>query len=53
MEVAVIKYNAGNVKSVLYAMERLGVNATLTDDWETIKKADKVIFLDKERPVLQ
>ncbi|MDO6440340.1 imidazole glycerol phosphate synthase subunit HisH [Cyclobacterium sp. 1_MG-2023] len=44
MEVAVIKYNAGNVKSVLYAMERLGVNATLTDDWETIKKADKVIF---------
>jgi len=44
MDVAVIKYNAGNVKSVLYAMERLGVNATLTDDWETIKKADKVIF---------
>lgn len=44
MDVAVIKYNAGNVQSVLYAMERLGVNATLTDDWETIKKADKVIF---------
>ena len=37
MKVAVIKYNAGNVKSVLYAMERLGANATLTDDWETIK----------------
>ncbi|WP_439483891.1 imidazole glycerol phosphate synthase subunit HisH [Cyclobacterium plantarum] len=44
MEVAVIKYNAGNVQSVLYAMERLGANATLTDDWETIQKADKVIF---------
>ncbi|MEX2513072.1 MAG: imidazole glycerol phosphate synthase subunit HisH [Cyclobacteriaceae bacterium] len=44
MEVAVIKYNAGNVKSVLYAMERLGANAILTDDWETIKTADKVIF---------
>ncbi|MDN3670261.1 imidazole glycerol phosphate synthase subunit HisH [Echinicola jeungdonensis] len=44
MEVAVIKYNAGNVQSVLYAMERLGVNATLTDDVEQIKKADKVIF---------
>ncbi|SHN27449.1 glutamine amidotransferase [Cyclobacterium lianum] len=44
MEVAVIKYNAGNVQSVLYAMERLGAQATLTDDWETIQKADKVIF---------
>lgn len=44
MEVAVIKYNAGNVQSVLYALERLGVNATLTDDIERIKKSDKVIF---------
>lgn len=44
MEVAVIKYNAGNVQSVLYALERLGVNATLTDDLEKIKKADRVIF---------
>jgi glutamine amidotransferase len=44
MDVAVIKYNAGNVQSVLYALDRLGVNASLTDDWETIKKADKVIF---------
>lgn len=44
MNVAIIKYNAGNVKSVLYAMERLGADAVLTDDWETIQKADKVIF---------
>lgn len=44
MNVAIIKYNAGNVQSVLYAMERLGANAVLTDDWETIQKADKVIF---------
>lgn len=44
MDVAIIKYNAGNVQSVLYAMERLGANAVLTDDWETIKKADRVIF---------
>ncbi len=44
MKVAVIKYNAGNVRSVLYAMERLGADAELTDDWETIRKADKVIF---------
>ncbi|WP_291784748.1 imidazole glycerol phosphate synthase subunit HisH [Cecembia sp.] len=44
MKVAVIKYNAGNVQSVLYALERLGADAILTDDLETISKADKVIF---------
>jgi glutamine amidotransferase len=44
MKVAVIKYNSGNVLSVLYALERLGVNAALTDDFEEIQKADKVIF---------
>lgn len=44
MQVAVIKYNAGNVQSVLYALERLGVQAVLTDDLEQIAKADKVIF---------
>jgi len=44
MQVAIIKYNAGNVRSVLYALERLGINATLTDDVDIIKSADKVIF---------
>ncbi|AGA78760.1 imidazole glycerol phosphate synthase subunit HisH [Echinicola vietnamensis] len=44
MDVAIIKYNSGNVLSVLYALERLGINANLTDDVEEIKKADKVIF---------
>ncbi|RZS96892.1 imidazole glycerol phosphate synthase subunit HisH [Cecembia calidifontis] len=44
MNVAVIKYNAGNVQSVLYALERLGAEAILTDDLERISKADKVIF---------
>ncbi|MGY6742993.1 MAG: imidazole glycerol phosphate synthase subunit HisH [Cecembia sp.] len=44
MKVAVIKYNAGNVQSVLYALERLGTEAVLTDNIETISKADKVIF---------
>jgi glutamine amidotransferase len=44
MQVAVIKYNAGNVQSVLYALERLGADAFLTDDLEKISKADKVIF---------
>jgi imidazole glycerol-phosphate synthase subunit HisH len=44
MKVTIIKYNAGNVRSVLYALERLGVEATLTDDVEEIRTADKVIF---------
>lgn len=44
MAVAIIDYNAGNVRSVLFAMERLGVDAILTDDHDAIRKADKVIF---------
>ena len=44
MKVAVIDYNAGNIRSVLFALQRLGVDATLTADVETISKADKVIF---------
>lgn len=44
MKIAIIKYNAGNVQSVLYALQRLGVNAVVTDDAEEIIKADKVIF---------
>jgi imidazoleglycerol phosphate synthase glutamine amidotransferase subunit HisH len=42
--VAVIKYNAGNVQSVLFALERYNVLPILTDDHETIKSADKVLF---------
>ena len=44
MKVAVVKYNAGNVQSVIYALERLGVNPMHTDDHEAIMSADKVIF---------
>jgi imidazole glycerol-phosphate synthase subunit HisH len=44
MKLAIIKYNAGNIQSVLNALERLGVNAEVTDDAEKIKSADKVIF---------
>ena len=43
-KIVVIQYNAGNVRSVLYALERLGVNATVTDDENRIRNADKVIF---------
>lgn len=44
MNLAIIKYNAGNIQSVLYALERLGVEAEVTDDAEKIKSADKVLF---------
>ena len=44
MNLSIIQYNAGNIQSVLYALERLGVTATVTDDPALIKAADKVIF---------
>lgn len=44
MEVVIIKYNAGNVQSVQYALQRLGINAVVTDDEKSIISADKVIF---------
>ncbi|MDP4283995.1 MAG: imidazole glycerol phosphate synthase subunit HisH [Bacteroidota bacterium] len=44
MNLAIIKYNAGNVQSVLYALQRLGVNAKVTDNHKEIAAADKVIF---------
>ena len=42
--VAIIKYNAGNVQSVQYALQRIGVESIVTDDVAAIKAADKVIF---------
>jgi glutamine amidotransferase len=44
MKVAIVKYNAGNVESVKNALGRLGVTPILTDDAETLKSADKIIF---------
>ena len=44
MKLAIIKYNAGNIQSVVTALERLGVQGEVTDDAETIRAADKVIF---------
>jgi imidazole glycerol-phosphate synthase subunit HisH len=43
-KVAIIKYNAGNIFSVINALERLNVQYVLTDDEKTIRSADKVIF---------
>jgi imidazole glycerol-phosphate synthase subunit HisH len=44
MNIAIIKYNAGNIESVNNALMRLGVKAEITGDHEKIKAADKVIF---------
>jgi glutamine amidotransferase len=44
MNTVIIQYNAGNIQSVLYALARLGVEATVTDNVEAIQAADKVIF---------
>jgi glutamine amidotransferase len=44
MKVVIIKYNAGNIRSVLFALERIGVQAVVTDDPEEIRTADRVIF---------
>lgn len=44
MEIALIDYKGGNVQSVMFALERLGVQANLTADAEVIRRADKVLF---------
>ena len=44
MNVAVVKYNAGNVFSVLNALRRIGVEPLLTDDAEELRRADRVVF---------
>ena len=44
MDIAIVKYNAGNLYSVVNAFRRLGVEPVITDDAERIAKADKVVF---------
>jgi len=44
VEVTIIKYNAGNIYSVVHALRRIGIEAVVTDDKERIRAADKVIF---------
>ena len=44
MKVAIIKYNAGNIQSVTFALERIGVNPIITDNADEILSADKIIF---------
>ncbi len=44
MKVAVVKYNAGNIFSVVHALKRMGVEPLLTDSPQELRSADKVIF---------
>ncbi|MBR1447235.1 MAG: imidazole glycerol phosphate synthase subunit HisH [Prevotella sp.] len=44
MQVAVVKYNAGNIFSVMNALKRLGVEPLLTDDAGELRRADRVLF---------
>lgn len=43
-EVAIIKYNAGNVASVMYALDRIGVKYIWTDNEQQLRSAEKIIF---------
>ena len=44
MKIAIINYGAGNIQSILFAIERLGYTAVLTNNPDEIHQADKVIF---------
>ena len=44
MNVAIVKYNAGNIYSVVNALRRMGIEPLLTDDAEQLQKADRVLF---------
>lgn len=44
MNIVIIKYNAGNIRSVDYALQRMGIRAEITNDHRKIEEADKVIF---------
>jgi glutamine amidotransferase len=44
MKIVIIKYNAGNIRSVDFALQRLGVSASITADQDEIRSADRVIF---------
>ena len=44
MKVSIVKYNAGNIYSVVNALRRLGVEPLITDDAETLASSDRVLF---------
>ena len=44
MKIVIINYGVGNIQSIKFAIERLGFEADLSNDWKEIKAADRVIF---------
>ncbi|HSZ24522.1 MAG TPA: imidazole glycerol phosphate synthase subunit HisH [Cytophagaceae bacterium] len=44
MKIAILRYNAGNTQSVIYALNRLGIEPVVTDNIEELKSSDKIIF---------
>lgn len=44
MTVAIVKYNAGNIYSVVHALKRIGIEPVVTDDVEILQKADRILF---------
>lgn len=44
MEVAIVKYNAGNIFSVVHALNRLGISPVITDNIEQLTRADRILF---------
>ncbi len=44
MKIAIIRYNAGNTQSVIYALNRLGIEPIVTDNQEELRSCDKIIF---------
>ena len=51
MNIAIVKYNAGNIYSVVNALRRMGIEPLLTDDAEQLRKADRVLFRELKQPV--
>ena len=45
MKIEIVKYNAGNIRSVSCALERIGISAEVSDDPEVLAAADKVMFV--------
>jgi glutamine amidotransferase len=44
VKIGIIRYNAGNTQSVIYALNRLGIEPVVTDNQEELKSCDKIIF---------
>ena len=50
MKIAIVKYNAGNIYSVIHALKRLGVDPVLTDDEQELRSAARCCSPDRAKP---